>query len=68
MIRYLYTMTAVGLAVFYGAVVVTGNALLRLLGGVEIDLATRRGWGWWWWRGRFGGCIGGGCAGNLTRR
>ena len=42
MIRYLYTMTAIGLAVFYGAVVVTGNALLRLLGGVEIDLATRQ--------------------------
>jgi hypothetical protein len=35
-------MTAVALAIFYGAVVVTGNALLRLLGGVEIDLATRQ--------------------------
>jgi len=42
MIRYLYTMTAVGLAVFYGAMVVTGNALLRLVGGVEIELATRQ--------------------------
>lgn len=42
MIRYLYTATAVGLAVFYGAVVVTANALLRLLGGVAIDLATRQ--------------------------
>lgn len=42
MVRYLYTMTAVGLAIFYGAVVVTGNALLRLLGGVEIEWATRQ--------------------------
>ena len=42
MIRYLYTMTAVGLAIFYGAVVVTGTALLRLMGGVEIDFATRQ--------------------------
>lgn len=42
MVRYLYTATAVGLAIFYGAVVVTGNALLQLLGGVEIDVQTRQ--------------------------
>jgi hypothetical protein len=42
MIRYLYTATAVGLTVFYGAVVVTANALLRLISGVEIDLQTRQ--------------------------
>lgn len=42
MMRYLYIATAVGLAVFFGAVVVTGNALLRLMGGVEFDLETRQ--------------------------
>lgn len=42
MVGYLYTMTAVMLVIFYGAVVVTGNALLRWLFGIEVDLATRQ--------------------------
>ena len=42
MLGYLYTMTAVMLVVFYGAVVVTGNALLRWLFGIEVDLQTRQ--------------------------
>jgi hypothetical protein len=42
MTRYLYATTAVALTVFYIAVVVTLNALLRLLGGMESDLQTRQ--------------------------
>lgn len=42
MVRYLYMATAVALAIFYGAVVVTGNALLRLISGVESDFQTRQ--------------------------
>ena len=42
MVRYLYTATAVALFIFYGAVVVTVNALLQLLSGVENDFQTRQ--------------------------
>ena len=42
MVRYLYTATAVALFIFYGAVVITVNALLQLLTGVENDFQTRQ--------------------------
>lgn len=42
MVRYLYTATAVALLIFYGAVVITVNALLQLLSGVENDFQTRQ--------------------------
>lgn len=42
MLGYLYTMTAAMLVVFYVAVVVTVNALLRWLFGIEVDLQTRQ--------------------------
>lgn len=42
MTRYLYSATALLLAIFYGAAVVTVNALLRLLSGIESDIQTRQ--------------------------
>jgi len=42
LLGYLYTMTAAMLAVFYVAVVVTVNALLRWFFGIEVALATRQ--------------------------
>lgn len=42
MTRYLYAATVLLLLMFYGAAVVTVNALLRLLSGIESDLQTRQ--------------------------
>lgn len=42
MTRYLYSATALLLAIFYGAAVVTMDALLRFLSGAESDFQTRQ--------------------------
>lgn len=42
MVRYLYTATAVALLIFYGTVVITVNALLQLLSGIESDVQVRQ--------------------------